>query len=299
MMTRVYFLCAALTALAVSFSARAEFTATLGAGFEYDSNVEVEAAETNAGLGDTGRTLDVELGLKQRLSGHWQMSGAYLFNDTRWQRYSTYNTQLHTGMLQLRGSHGALTTELTGVYAAAYLTEQDFLQLRRISPALGWMPDRHWYLRSQLDAGRKTFNDYSGRDSDSLGLRLQFFRFFNRSAFYLTGGGQWKQETADDPQYSYRAGIGRLALKRDWTLAGHELSSRLFLRVEHREYLSTWTDLDAARDDWRLRAGLSNRLMLGAGWSLALKLQNDDFRSNLSAADYSQYRVDAGVQWQF
>ncbi len=290
---------AVITVAMLCAPAQAEFAVTLGAGAEYDSNVEVEAAETDAGLGDTAAVLDLKLELSQSFAEQWKFRALYLLNDIRWQNYNDYDTRLHTGIVSLRHQAGVLISEVSAVLANAELDGNAFLQMQRVSPSLGWMVSSDWYLRTQLDATRKDFNDYDWRDSDGVALRLQFYRFLDRTAFYLTGYWQWKAETADNPEYSYHAGIGRLALKRDWTLGGWLYTARLFGRAEHRAYQHPRADIGESRHDWRLAAGLAGEAELGAGWSTELTLRYDDYRSNLSAADYSQYRVDAGVQWQF
>lgn len=279
--------------------AQAGVALELEAGLEYDSNVAVDAAETNAGIGDQAQTLRLALGYNQALGRRGNISGRYQLYDSRWQRYSAYDTRMHTGVLRSGFQHGRFSADLALIHARADVDSREFLRLNRLSPTLGWLLNRQWYFRAQTDISEKQFADFPRRDSDGLAGSLHLYRFIDRTRFYLSGSLQWKTETAADPVYSYQASSLRLQIRRDWSLAGLVFTSRLQARYEQRQYDAERTDIRAARADDRWRLGLETTLKLTPHWQLEAAVHSDRFDSNLPVADYSQQRYRLGVGWSF
>lgn len=81
--------------------ASAGFKLEVDAGFEYDSNVATDAAETDAGIGDFSRNLKLGLGYDHQLNKRWNLSGLYRLSDTRWQTYNEFDNQMHIGVVRL------------------------------------------------------------------------------------------------------------------------------------------------------------------------------------------------------
>lgn len=271
----------------------------LEAGLEYDSNVAVDAAESDSGLGDQAQLLQMALGYQQPLGKTLNLSGRYQLSDTRWQRYSDYDTRMHTGVLRMGWQPGRLNSDLALIAAQAEVDDQVFLNLSRVSPAIGWLLNRHWYVRGQADVTRKEFPGFPARNSQGGAFGLHLYRFIDRTRFYLSSSLQWKTEQADDPIYSYDAASVRVQLRRDWTLAGKTLSTRVQGRFEQRRYEEPRTDIGAARADDRWRIGLESSLQLSRRWNLEAGLNSDSFRSNLAAADYDQQRYRLGLVWRW
>lgn len=278
---------------------QAGVTLELAAGEEYDSNVAVDVAETNAGLGDQARTLQLALGYKGQLSERWTLDSRYQLHDSRWQRYSAYDSQMHTGLLRAGYQQGRNSSDISLIHARASVAGQDFMQLNRFSQAQGRLLSRHWYLRLQGDLSQKTFTPYPRRDSEGYAVSLSLYRFIDRTRFYLSATVQVKQEHTDDPLYRYGAGLLRLQLRRDWSLLGLAFSSRLQGRVEHRQYPAYRSDIEGARADTRWRLGLDTRLDLSQRWSLTGSVQADRFDSNVPAAAYDQQRLRLALNWAF
>lgn len=86
--------------------ASAGFKLEVDAGFEYDSNVATDAAETDAGIGDFSRNLKLGLGYDHQLNKRWNLSGLYRLSDTRWQTYNEFDNQMHIGVVRLRHQLG-------------------------------------------------------------------------------------------------------------------------------------------------------------------------------------------------
>lgn len=292
-----YLLCTALTGAVFCFPVRAEVSVDLSAGLEYDSNVAVDPVDLTSGLGDVAQTLKLALGYEQNLGSSWEVNGSYRLSDSQWQTYSEYDTRLHIGSLGLKHRSGRRTADLTASYAQAELAGQPFLQLQRLTPAVGWLINREWYWRNQLNLNQKRFSNYPDRDSDGVAVRSQLFRFFDRTRYYLSCNGMLRQESANNDIYSYQAGGLNLALKRDWHLWGQAMTTTLSAGAEQREYVGVRSDIGQARSDWRYQTRLENQWQLTGHWQLALSLGYDDLRSNLDAANYHQYQGELTLSW--
>lgn len=292
-----YLLCTALTGAVFCFPVRADVSVDLSAGLEYDSNVAVDPVDLTSGLGDVAQTLKLALGYEQNLGSSWEVNGSYRLSDSQWQTYHEYDTRLHIGSLGIKRRSGRHTADLTASYAQAELAGQPFLQLQRLTPAVGWLINREWYWRNQLNLNQKRFRNYPDRDSDGVAVRSQLFRFFDRTRYYLSFNGMLRQESANNDIYSYQAGGLNLALKRDWQLWGQAMTTTLSAGAEQRDYVGVRSDIGQARSDWRYQTRLENQWQLAEHWQLALSLGYDDLRSNLDAANYHQYQGELTLSW--
>lgn len=283
---------------ALVFPAWAGAKVELRTGLEYDSNVAPDSLESNADKGDYARELKLGLGYEQRTQRLTAMA-LYQFEDSRWQSYSDYDSQMHIGLGRLAYQGTEYSADISLAQAYSQVAGREFLQLSRASPALGKLFNSRWYGRAQLDISRKTFADYSARDSDSLAGSLYLYHFIERTRFYLSGQVQFKNERATQDIYSHQAWTTQLQLKKRWVLFDRDFDLRLKGRIEQRDYQGERSDIQARRQDIRLRAALEGSWQLGLGFALTGELRQDWFHSNVQAADYDQYRASLGIEWGF
>lgn len=277
----------------------ADFKIEVDAGFEYDSNVATDAAETDAGIGDFSRNLKLGLGYDHQLNKHWNLSGLYRLSDTRWQTYSEFDNQMHIGIARLGHQLGKSSSDLSFIHAYGSVDGMDFLSLSRVSPALGYLINSQWYIRAQSDFSHKTFDQYEQRNGNAFAASLYLYHFINRTRFYINALAQWKDENANDDVYAYQASTLRLQLKRDWSFSGYKVTGRILGRYEKRQYEGVRRSINAARADERYRLALESSIQLAKNWQLSSSIQADWFNSNVAAVDYNQERVRFGLSWEF
>ncbi|CBL45801.1 Hypothetical protein HDN1F_22180 [gamma proteobacterium HdN1] len=270
----------------------------LEAGMEYDSNVGIEEADITSGVGDSASDLSLGISYDHKID-HVNLSASYQLQDTRWQEYAEFNSQLHIGVLRAGYQMGVQGVDFSLAQAYGQVDGKDFLRLTRASPAYSRLIGNRWYVRTQADFSRKDFSQYDSRNSDSFAGNLYLYRFLDRTRFYLSGQMQLKSERAANEIYSYSGALAKIQIKRDFRIFDKKLSSRLHARIETRDYEGWRSDIRAARQDLRYRVAFENELAFNRHWQLQAKLQQEWFDSNLPVADYRQWRASLGLVWEF
>ncbi|MBA34670.1 MAG: hypothetical protein CMI14_04465 [Oleispira sp.] len=279
--------------------ANAGFKLEFNAGMEYDSNVATDDADTDVGLGDVARNLSLGLAYDYKINKHWNLSSAYRLNDTQWNTYDQFDSQMHIGVFRLGYQKEKNSSDISLIHAYGSVDGEDFLSLNRLSPALAYLINTHWYIRAQSDFSQKTFARYEQRNGSSLAASLYLYRFIDRTRFYVIAQAQVKQENANESIYAYQASVFKLQLKRDWELFNYKGTSRLKGRYEKRQYEGVRAAINAAREDERWRLALQNSLNISKRWQITSSLQSDYFYSNVTAANYRQERIQLGLTWEF
>ena len=75
--------------------APADWSAMLGIGVEYDSNVSVEEVDATTNQGDYAMTLDAGLGVKKQLSTRTEAALTYDFSQSIYDKFSQVDRQTH------------------------------------------------------------------------------------------------------------------------------------------------------------------------------------------------------------
>ncbi|MCA6058943.1 hypothetical protein HUF18_04085 [Thalassolituus sp. ST750PaO-4] len=277
--------------LVFAAQAKAGLQLELAAGAGYDSNVAPDVTDINAGLGDSYHALEASLGWRTAGRRGVQFETSYWLKEQRWQVYSEYDNRLQTGLLRFGYQGDVLATDVALIAATADVDGQSYMQLERISPALGFIPSESLYVRTQFDFMRKTYEQNSARDSERSAARLQLYWFFRSSGLSLSALIQGVDEQADAQVYSYQAGIGRLSLRHRSRWFGLSVVNHLRARLEQRQYDDV--------TEQRQRLEISSRWQLSQRWQWSVSLQRDDRQSDFAAASYDQNRLESAIRWSF
>lgn len=267
----------------------------VGAGAGYDSNVAPDYSNTNSGLGDNHYTLEALVGWQTaqrrgRPQG-MQLQASYWIKDQQWQTYSDYDSRLQSGLLRVSHYGSIFNTDISAISAKADVDQTSYLTLHRISPGIGFRPTPHLYLRMQLDAMQKNYQQNNDRDSDRLGARLQFYWFLHSSGLMFNATMQAYDDQADKSRYSYQAQIARFSVRKRNLWLGHKVTNHLRLKLENRIY-------DERRDSrWRLE--LNSDWQLSQRWKWRWTIQQDEHVSDLAAYHYGQTKLETSLHWNY
>ncbi len=271
--------------------AKAGLQFALAAGAGYDSNVAPDVTDINAGLGDRYHSREASLGWRTANRRGVQFETSYWLKEQRWQIYSEYDNRLQTGLLRFGYQGDVLATDVALITATADVDGQRYMQLERVSPALGFIPSESLYVRTQFDFMRKTYEQNSARDSERSAARLQLYWFFRSSGLSLSALMQGIDEQADASVYSYQAGIGRLSVRHRSRWFGLRVVNHIRARLEHRQYDDV--------TEQRRRLEVSSRWQLSQRWQWLVSLQRDGRQSDLAAVSYDQNRLESAIRWSF
>jgi len=292
---RVILRAATLWAALSAFSVQAGISAGVQLSAQYDSSVlpdpELTDATTQAAW---GQKFSGYIGADTMLSERWRVQGRFDHSRSQWQDITGYDSDIQSGFIRL-SRRGVWSPELALLAADAHVDGRDFLQLRRVSPAFGYLISPRWYLRLQGDISDKQFNDYPDRDSQQVRVRSTLYWLMDKTDRYLSLQGGIKRENAKADLYSYDAFLSRLR----WKQAVGSWFWFLTLKTEYREYQQERVSLGEARQDMRWRLSSSVEWPLSVGFRLTVEAGHDIYHSNLDVADYSQNRFETGLHWDY
>ena len=125
----------------------AEFSAEVGIGGEYDSNVSVEEVDATSGEGDYALNMDLGLEANKGLSQDIDLSATYDFSQTLYDEFSQVDRQTHILGTALTINSDVIDSDLSFYYINSRLDGEKFLELYRVSPAVSGFLARKWFAR--------------------------------------------------------------------------------------------------------------------------------------------------------
>ncbi|WP_167854704.1 surface lipoprotein assembly modifier [Mangrovimicrobium sediminis] len=300
----VGFACALAAGLAAGAARAAgdsstSFSAEIGLGAEYDSNVSVDELDASSNQGDYAGTLDAELKLKHEFNPKLDTSLTYNFSETAYEEFDFLDRQTHLLGLDFAGDLGPVTSGLTLHYINARLDGEDFLEYYRASPYASGFLAKKWFLRGAYVYSDKSVEQNPGRDS--LGhageLDVYFFRRGLRS--YFNVGYKYKHEDAEADRYDYTSSDVKVRYVHRWDVLQKPLKFELGWRYEYRDYSSVTPSIGEERLDKRQRWKTSLDYPVFTKGNIELYGGYADYDSNYPSADYEQYVVGTRVSYSW
>jgi hypothetical protein len=285
----------ALLALAVQVSADEEsvasalhFSAEVGAGAEYDSNVSVDELDASSSESDAALTLDAKLGLQRRLARRGDLSLTYDFSQNLYEQFKDLNRQTHMLGTDLDVDLTKVNAGVSFYYVNSRLDNQPFLEFYRLSPALSGFLSRKWFARAAYVYAEKRIEESSERNADSHAgeVDLYFFRRGLRSYFNL--GYRFKDEDARGDSYDNRSNNFKVRYVHRLDLLHRIVKLELAWRYEDRDYTSITPDIGKERADERHRWKVDVEVPVSARSALQFYGGYGDYESNYPPADYTQ-----------
>jgi hypothetical protein len=114
------------------------------------------------------------------------------------------------------------------------------------------------------------------------------YYFVNGLRTYILVGFRYDDEDANDGQFDYSGNRLRVQLSRRFTLASRELTLKLGLRSEQRDYDNETLSIGAARRDDRLELEASGEIPLNDRFTAGVAYQRANNDSNLPAVDFDE-----------
>ncbi len=273
------------------WAAGPEFSAELGIGAEYDSNVSIDELDASSSQGDYALTLDAQLQVEQQLTPDTDVSLTYTFGDTSYQEFSQLDRQTHLLGTNLATDLGPATGGASIYYINARLDGNAFLEYYRGSPYLSGFLAKKWFARGAYVYSDKQIEQNPGRDSESHAgeFDLYFFRRGLRS--YFNAGYKFKQEDAQAEQYDYDSNEIKLRYIHRWDVYERALKMELAWRFEYRDYTAITPSIGDERWDRRQRWKAALEYVVLTQASVELYGGYADYNSNYPSADYDQFVV--------
>jgi hypothetical protein len=264
------------------------FSAEVGIGAEYDSNVSVDELDASSSESDYALTMDAKLRLQHQLNPTTDLGFTYDFGQTLYEQFSELDRQTHMLGADVDVDLGKTNAGASFYYINSLLDYDAFLEFYRVSPSLSGFLAKKWFARGAYVYADKTIEDRSERDATSHAgeVDLYFFRRGLRS--YFNVGYRYRKEDANAAQYDNRAHSFKLRYVHRFEVMAKVVKMELAWRYEDRDYTSITPAIGEERADERQRWKLDLEVPVLQRGALQFYGGYGAYDSNYEPADYSQ-----------
>lgn len=267
----------------------AEYSAEVGLGFEYDSNVSVEEVDAATGEGDYALTMDLSLEAAKELSKKLEGAVSYDFSQTMYDEFSRVDRQTHILGSDLAHNTEIVDTGLSLYYIQSRLDGDKFLELYRVSPAISGFLAKKWFARAAYVYSDKSIETNSDRDANTNAGELDLYYFRRGLRSYFNMGYRYKDEDANADRLSYSSNSVKLRYIQRWEMLSRLVKLELAWRYEDRDYDGITPSIGEARDDERHRWRVDFEIPLIGKSAMQIYYGYADYESNYPQSDYTQY----------
>ena len=268
--------------------APAQYSAEVGLGGEYDSNVSVEEVDRSSNQGDYALTMDASLEAKKELSKTAEVAATYDFSQSLYDEFSQVDRQTHILGTDLALDLDALDTGISLYYINSRLDNEKFLELYRVSPSVSGFLARKWFARAAYVYSDKSIENRPGRDANTNSGEVDLYYFHRGLRSYFNLGYRYKDEDADADRLDYTSNSLKLRYIRRFELFSRLAKLELAWRYEDRDYSSVTASIGEDRSDERNRWRADFEIPMIGQSSVQVYYSYADYESNYPQADYTQ-----------
>jgi len=275
------------------------FSAEVGLGGEYDSNVSINELDASSGRGDYALTADAQLKVDYDFTPYTDVSATYNFSHTAYQEFDRLDRQTHLLGLDFAHSFKPVTSGVTLYYINAQLDGNDFLEYYRASPYVSGFMAKKWFVRGAYVYSDKSIDQNPGRDADSHAGEFDLYYFRRGLRSYFNAGYKYKNEDAVDAPYDYVSNTFKLRYIHRAQWWDKVVKFELSWRFENRDYSSITPSIGEKRGDKRHRWALDMEYPVFKQGAIELFGGYSDYSSNYPSADYDQYLVGTRMSYRW
>ncbi|MEP1470519.1 MAG: surface lipoprotein assembly modifier [Halieaceae bacterium] len=275
------------------------FSAEVGVGVEYDSNISVEEVDRASSESDYALTLDANLEMKQDFSDTTELSLNYDYSQNKYNEFSQVDRQTHILGSDLAFKIRELDSSISGYYINSRLDGSKFLELYRLSPSISGFLAKKWFARGAYVYSDKSIESNSDRDAQTNAgeADLYFFRRGLRS--YFNFGYRFKDEDAEADQLDYQSNSIKIRYVHRLDIWSRLAKFELSWRYEDRDYSSDTPSIGEEREDKRHRWRADVEMPLIGKSAIQIYYGYSDYDSNLPASDYTQTIIGSRVTYRW
>jgi len=264
------------------------YSAELGIGAEYDSNIAVEELDASTSQSDYALTLTAGVGMQQDLSDAVEFSLTYDYNQNIYDEFSQVDRQTHIVGSGLDFDLGRVDTGVSLFYIKSRLDGEDFLELYRASPSISGFLSKKWFARGAYVYSEKVIEDRKERDATTHAGEADVYYFRRGLRSYFNLGYRFRDEDANADRYDYASNALKLRYVQRIDMLSRTSKLELSWRYEDRDYSSITPSIGEKREDTRHRWRADFELPLTKSSVMQLYYGYADYESNLPSADYDQ-----------
>ena len=268
--------------------APAQYSAEIGLGGEYDSNVSVDEVDRASNQGDYALTMDASLEVQKEVSRKVEVAATYDFSQNLYEEFSEVDRQTHILGTDLSVDLANVDTGLSFYYIDSRLDNEKFLELYRVSPSISGFLAKKWFTRGAYVYSDKSIENRPGRDANTHSGEIDLYYFYRGLRSYFNLGYRYKNEDADADRLDYQSNSVKLRYIHRFELFSRLAKLELAWRYEDRDYSSITPGIDEDRHDERHRWRADFEIPVVGRSALQIYYGYADYESNYPQADYTQ-----------
>ncbi|MDG1707340.1 MAG: hypothetical protein P8H03_01190 [Emcibacteraceae bacterium] len=272
-------------------------------GYEYDSNLTVDAIDSNSEAGDSAITFDATANYDFVDSDDVGFSAGYNFYQTAHNEYDEFDMAIHGFNLDGRYTLDRIDLGTTYMFNTIRLGGEAFMNMHTVRPNIGYLMDNNKvYLIGSYE--------YQKHDFDSVGLqgRDATRHSVGAKSIFLLGGGNtatasydWTDHNTHDPGYAYTGHTIDFALKLPVEMFDRETIFRTSYKFQSKDYqfASRRYTGGETRSDKRHTVSASWQVPIVMGIYGKAEIEYIGSNSNYTAVDYKETISTFSVGWEF
>jgi surface lipoprotein assembly modifier-like protein len=265
-----------------------KFSAEVGIGGEYDSNVAVDEVDISSSESDYALTLNAGLGFQQEVTETTEVGLSYDYSESIYGEFSQVDRQTHIVGTNFDLELNKVDTGITLFYINSRLDGQPFLELYRASPSVSGFLSKKLFARGAYVYSQKMIEDNKERDASTHAGEADIYYFRRGLRSYFNLGYRFRDEDANADRYDYKSNTVKLRYIHRLDMFSRTAKLELAWRYEDRDYSSETPSIGEQRRDKRHRWRVDFELPLIAGSAMELYYGYADYESNLPQAEYDQ-----------
>ncbi|RLA46675.1 MAG: hypothetical protein DRR04_04540 [Gammaproteobacteria bacterium] len=268
--------------------APAQYSAEVGLGGEYDSNVSVEEVDRATNQGDYAMTMDVGLEAQKELSRTIKVAATYDFSQVLYKEFSRVDRQTHILGTDLALDLDRVDTGISFYYINSRLDNDKFLELYRVSPSVSGFLAKKWFARGAYVYSNKSIENRPGRDANTNAGEVDLYYFHRGLRSYFNLGYRYKDEDADANRLDYTSNSLKLRYIHRFEIFSRIAKLELAWRYEDRNYSTITPSIGEDRDDQRHRWRADFEMPIIGRSAVQVYYGYANYDSNYPSADYTQ-----------
>lgn len=269
-------------------AAPARFSAEVGMGGEYDSNVTVDEVDLSTSQGDYALIIDAGVEASKALTQKFEISGTYDISQTLYKEFSRVDRQTHILGTDMSLDFDQVDAGMSVYYILSRLDNNKFLDVSRISPSISGFLARKWFTRGAYVYFDKSIKNRPERDATTHAAEADLYYFFRGLRTYFNLGYRYRDEDAKGDQYNYTSNSVKLRYIQRFEIFSRIAKLEMSWRYEDRGYSSPTPSIGEDRDDQRHRWRVDFEIPIVGRSSLQFYSGYADYESNYPQADYTQ-----------
>lgn len=290
----------ALLNAAAAEEQRFSWQGKLEAGYLYDSNVTVRELDTTTNESDQAAQLKGSVSLKWNPWANLNFNTGINHSETLYQSQDEFDLAVTTIHGDLSYDFSEITVGVSRHDAQADLAEQAFMDYQQDAFYLARLWGTRWYTRVAMQDIEKSFNQVSDRNATAEAIAGDVYWFTPSAKSFVMFGYTYHDETATNPELSYREPQYRLTWQSQAAGWGGEHTWQVHLQWQQRDYEAPMQLLDgAAREEQRMTVRAHWDIPLATALKLTPSIEYVDNQSNFAEVDYDETLAGLKLSYAF